>query len=924
MSLDLSFPRRPYVEWYLDGDWRDITSDVRQGSISITRGRKDEQAKTSPSKCAFVLDDGPDHGDGDYSPRNPLGQWHGQLQRNVPVRVGLEVGQDDFDRTEASGWGTSPENGDWTQEGDGTTSVSSGEARHSLAAVNDEHVSYLADIDVSDCEMAVTVTLDDITDVSGADLYTSLVFKGTSVDPDDYVEVRVMWADGMDMYVYDSNVEVETESGIGVFSGQTWRFRAHREGRTIRGKVWDVTDPEPLEWTIEAFTDAPGSSGSGFVGIRSAVGSSNSNDKPILFRYDDFEIRLPRFAGEVARLTPSSNLVHTDRTVDVECGGLLRRIARYQKTLQSPVRRYLDTTTDITALDYWPLEDPPTATVLGANARGGQPALFTRGVGASSEPLGGVKWGVEAPLSVVSAAELTNGGMLSFPVRPHDDLESTWSVAWAQRVSADTGTRVWLRTGATVVSETDISFIFYTDGTWEVYLLEVPAVLLFFGDFGDFGLDDQWHTITFTAHDDGGGVTDYAIVVDGLGLTSTSRVGTSFSALTRVEFQPPTNTTEPSAVSHMVVFPEGLEDLSDNDAYHEAFFGHVGETAANRFTRLCTEEGISFSYTGDRDVSPGMGPQRPVAALELLQECVTVDQGSLYEPRSLPALGIRTTRSIIEQSNVVTLDYSAGEVAPPFGPTDDDQNTVNDVTAKTLDGQEFQFEKLTGALNVNDPGSEDGAAGRTDATVTTNVEKATGLVDQAGWRVHLGTVDEPRFPGINVDLGADAITNALATQILDANVDDFLTVTGAADARLYDDVRQIVRGYTETFDTAYRHTIEFTTSPASPYDTAELDNDALRLDSDNTVLWADPPLNTTATSFWTLSDGELIWTTDPAEFPFDIVMGGERMTATAITDISATVQEWTVTRSVNGVIKSHADGIPVHLAAPIYLAPGGD
>jgi hypothetical protein len=58
---------------------------------------------------------------------------------------------------------------------------------------------------------------------------------------------------------------------------------------------------------------------------------------------------------------------------------------------------------------------------------------------------------------------------------------------------------------------------------------------------------------------------------------------------------------------------------------------------------------------------------------------------------------------------------------------------------------------------------------------------------------------------------------------------------------------------------------------------------------------------------------------DSGQFPFDILVGGEQMTVTAIDD-QTSPQVATVTRSVNGVVKSHAAGTAVALAQPMYLS----
>jgi hypothetical protein len=61
------------------------------------------------------------------------------------------------------------------------------------------------------------------------------------------------------------------------------------------------------------------------------------------------------------------------------------------------------------------------------------------------------------------------------------------------------------------------------------------------------------------------------------------------------------------------------------------------------------------------------------------------------------------------------------------------------------------------------------------------------------------------------------------------------------------------------------------------------------------------------------------WSTDPTDVPWDVTVGGERMTVTEVTGADSP-QTWTVTRSVNGVVKSHAAGADVRLADPMIVA----
>jgi hypothetical protein len=65
--------------------------------------------------------------------------------------------------------------------------------------------------------------------------------------------------------------------------------------------------------------------------------------------------------------------------------------------------------------------------------------------------------------------------------------------------------------------------------------------------------------------------------------------------------------------------------------------------------------------------------------------------------------------------------------------------------------------------------------------------------------------------------------------------------------------------------------------------------------------------------------GNQLWTTTAGDFPFDIIVGGERMTVTNITG-SSSPQTFTVTRSVNGVVKSQIAATDVRLFTPCYVA----
>jgi hypothetical protein len=139
-------------------------------------------------------------------------------------------------------------------------------------------------------------------------------------------------------------------------------------------------------------------------------------------------------------------------------------------------------------------------------------------------------------------------------------------------------------------------------------------------------------------------------------------------------------------------------------------------------------------------------------------------------------------------------------------------------------------------------------------------------------------------------------------------------ITNLQARSVFEPIDQLVMGYTLTLDPVVP-TLEINGEPASPYNVAELD--VARLDSDTSTL--NEVLDTTEVGVDVATTGGTLWTTDVAEFPFDILVGGERMTVSAITGASSP-QTFTVTRSVNGVIKGHPIGTTVSLADPVYLA----
>jgi hypothetical protein len=220
-----------------------------------------------------------------------------------------------------------------------------------------------------------------------------------------------------------------------------------------------------------------------------------------------------------------------------------------------------------------------------------------------------------------------------------------------------------------------------------------------------------------------------------------------------------------------------------------------------------------------------------------------------------------------------------------------------------------------GALSTADP--PDGV-GTYDTSVTLNLAGDGDLAHHAAWLLALGTVDEARYPRLAFRLNAVPL---LAFDIAAADLGDLVRITDLPSWLPPDDVDALVQGTVETLESHMRD-VELTTAPASPYDVAvfgdTVGDGPDRFDTAGSEL--NEALDTTETGVDVLVTDGPAWTTDDDEPPFDVYVGGERMTVSDVTPAITSIQTFTVTRSVNGVVKGHAIGTTVRLWKPARFA----
>lgn len=613
-----------------------------------------------------------------------------------------------------------------------------------------------------------------------------------------------------------------------------------------------------------------------------------------------------RFYGEVSAWPPRWDVSHSDMYVPIEAYGVLRRLGQGQPPNSNALRDWVLAQSALAA--YYPLSGGQDTT-YSLNIAPGQTGtfggrnspFFTYGVDMGAAWLGtgmeinatgydrwmqgtGAAMGAHAAIDFVFQSLAL--GVLDVQLWP--DWDSWFQLRLNTSVDAGTAQVSYYDGNDLVVTETATAAI--------------PALQ-------DTGL----HTCRLQLSTAAGPLIQYTCYIDGVQIdTGDNGLAQSLAGapLFRFLYERYVNQTYIN-LAHVAVWADNtLANIPTAQDYTDAAFAYAGETAIDRITRVATDGGITVGTVGVAAESMAMGPQYTESRLEQIRDAESTDMGMLMEHRSSGALFYRSRASMYNRTPTFTLDYSAGHVSPPLEPVDDDQTTRNDVTATRREGGSARYTVDTGPLSTLDPPT---GVGRYETDVTVNVETDGQLADIAAWVANIGTLDKARWPSVTVNLSA--IPAALADQVKSIDIGEWFVISNMKKAFVYDDVTLIVVGYTETID-PFVHTITFNCMPAEPYTVAEWATSAtvgaFHWDTDGSELNSSATSTTTSLSVKRSTGATSLWTTDANAFPFDVLVGGERMRVTAISSATSP-QTFTVVRAVNGVVKSHIAGTDVRL-----------
>jgi hypothetical protein len=910
------------VELWISGAWVDVTSDVYVANkIVIERGRADEGNRVDPGKCTLVFNNRL----GKYSPRNPLSPYYLLIGRNTLIRVSVKAGTPFLEVTGVSGaYASTPDTavlditGDidvrvdaqlpnWTDYAAATLATTQIIGKFGAAAATKSwflgtrsrnlYFEWSADgtatLSASSTvplpvpasgRLAVRATLDVDNGAGGRTITFYTAPFGTS-GPWTQLGSPVVQAGTTSIFNSATALRVSRATDI-AFTQPTGRFLKAEVRNGIAGTV--VANPDFTAQTIGAGSFADSAGRTWTVTAPAAITN-----------------RRTRFIGEVPSWPSRWDVSGKDVRVPVEAGGILRRLGQGAKALDSTLRRRIPS---YTPLAYWPMEEGASASRAYSPIAGVAPLTLTNVTWAGADTLPSSN-----PLPVLASAGTSLPRMSGRVPAPASTL-TEWSVQWMYRLDGGNATeRTFMRilsTGTVAEwyfqqSNASTATIFGRDNDGNtVFTQGISTTTATYG---------QWIKMEFNAVQDGANV-DWHIGWVPLDSGAVAFDGTFAGTVGR-----PTGVASPpngysSDLDGMAIGHISVWSVDDSAAFDNAISAWAGETAGARLTRLATEETLPFTLYGDPAAQEQVGVQRPDALLTLFEEAADADGGILYERRESVGLTYRDRNTLYNQPVALALNYqSAGHVAPPLEPADDDQGVRNDITVQRTDGASARVTLDTGALSTAAPPN---GVGVYDESVTLNLYDDDQAEPQAYWRLHLGTVDEARYPVLRVDLAA---APSLIDSVTGIDSGDRITIANPPAWLPPGLIDLLAQGYTETIGHPVDWDFEFNCTPASPWTVGVIGDDLLgHADTSGSELATG--VNSSALSLSVNTTAGPRWTTAAADFPFDIRMGGEVMTVSAITGTS-NPQTFTISaRSVNGIVKSHLSGTTLALAQPMIIA----
>lgn len=881
----MSFPQSPLdlrAELKLSS-WTNITSynlqrDGTSPPVSITRGRQNESGPASPAKMATQWN----NRDGRFSPRNPAGPYYGLLGRNTPLRYSVAAALNYLRVAEDQASGAS------------CPSVAA------LQLVN-------ADIDVR-----TDMVLDNWQACFLAGQWTSgaacwaLTLNGDGT-------LRFTWFDGTFTNVAASTMPLP----LGRVAARCWFDPLGLSGSaqvifytapvmagsfTQLGKAVPITASDFAHTPSNGFlvADAPFFGLPGFQGAiyevqlyANAGGGLTLVADPVFSAqaagttsFTDSRTNAWTLSG-TAEISSRSYLAHvecttlpqrwdasgTDVWTPVEASGILRRIGQGSSPVPSVMRRAVPAQpSSAKIIAYWPGEDLQGSTQIASGLPGGTPMMVT-GTPAFQGTAG----------SLSSDSQFTCSAQLAQPASstwtgfiPAPPSASCTGIFFLLYVPSGTTSGVTLAS-FNVAGASPLTLAYTTAASGTLSLGGGLATLT--------GVTGLPLLVMVTAQSPGsGGQVTLTMLQAGQPLASqvasAGSPAVSSGQITSVIVNPAGSNLGQVELGHVFAVLNGSLLAADSDVIPSPLdqwaAAWAGETAAARFLRLCGENAIPARVYGYPDLTAPMGPQPVDTLSNLLQYTEDTDRGQLYEPAEAPGLGYRTLGSMCGQVPAVTLDYSLAQIgdgSAPLEPEDDDQFTVNDAIVQRNLGSSAQVQVTTGTMSISAPPA---GVGDYSTQVTVYAAYDAQLPGIGGWITWVGTCDEERYPVIPLSLARTALA-PLTTAVTAVRIGDYAKIVNLPAWMPPGPARQMVYGITHSLG-GFRWDVQWNAVPEAPYEVAvygtfHYGTAGSQLTSGVTSAATSLPVTTTAGN---------LWTTSAADFPFQVMIGGEECTVADI------------------------------------------
>lgn len=867
--------------------WLDVSDYRRQSSdVELNVGRDDEASTIEASDSTAVFD----LRDGLLAARNPNSELYGRIGVNTPIRYRVPLATDDFGRTVVGSWGTADTGQAWSV-GPSYNAVNGGSGKVAIAAANNADTAVLTGVGALDIEVLYSVSINAVT--TGAPWISAVQLRRVDADnhyrvhtelkPSGVITVKVtrrLAGTNLDL------LEDLSVTGTYTAGGKVWT-RAHAIGGWIRAKAWVGTlNDEPDDWNVVTTAVTVEGGGFGFFQWR-FVG--NTNVGTLTASIDDLSVEAILWTGFVPEWSPRWDKSGQDSTLTIVPGGPLRRLNQGEDPIESPLRRQLER---YDPGGYWPLEDSSGATDAGSGIAGGRVArAIDVTFGESDCPPG-----ASSAMKFNSTSSQLRGyttadtgaefaAMLFFKLPALPAAESLL-VEW--QCSAGT-----LRTWRIFVNATGFFMRVYdSDGNLDhtsltaIYVVNPAA----------------WVAIQLETTQDGAD-TDYALIwhqIDSESFFALSGTVTANTTGRLSGFRMAGSTALVDALFCHIF--EGAETLPFVDSgFHQVANGYAGETASARLNRIFAEQGLTIVIPVA--TTETLGPQTAMKFEDLARECEAADGGTLLE-RS--ASYVYIPRQFAYNPAVrMALDWTGGDLAEAPAPTDDDQRLFTRWKVKRRFGSE--------AVYVNEEAKA--RHGQITTSKEINIDDDGRLQWHAAWATALTTVDDLRWPVIELDLLAHP---ELIPEFLTCRVGSRITVANPKAQIPGVVIDLIIEGIKQKIG-RHKWTVTLSCSPAKIWTQIAQWSTAGKLwGSATTTLAEDIDLTETAWNISTTSKYEK-WSTTASGYQWEL--DGEVVTVTGMTAATGTgpyLQTATVVRGqgVSGVTKTHSNGSAVRMATP--------